>query len=602
MRTDRRSIWRLVNRTTVTCLILAISGLITDLRAESRTDPVENSTETETETPSVPSAGGASETLDFASGVASRSPVQAVATFESIGLYWKPDGSAEARDCAVRYRPVGSEAWRQGLPLWYDARDQECRGSLVQLAPDTAYEIELLEPAAKMLARVQARTWSENFPIGKTIALPEISDETLTIDESGGPNGYVLVTPRPGAAATIDVGGRAASNIVITGSYIIVRGLRLLNAGRSAIVLDNNIHDVVIEENDISGWGRVSPDGWGTDMDAAIYSEYSDKAPLERVVIQRNKMHHPRAGANAWDEYRREYNSGHPLGPHAIFLWNTGGNHVIRYNEVYSDDTHKFNDCIGGGENFSKRGFPHRDSDIYGNKLSQCWDDAIESEGGNANVRIWGNYIDMSYVMIAVAATEIGPVYIWRNVVDRSRQSGRLEMAEAKRGVFLKTQSKEVGGRDDQGEREYFGDGRIYVFHNTLLQREGENEGVYAGLSDLSGRMSNVTSRNNILHVNADQRPSIADKQRDPSNDFDFDLYNGRLNVLPGQEPNGVHGTPVYGGRAGEGTWALDPSSPGFDAGVVLPNFSDGFSGVAPDMGAQEAGTAPMQFGVDAYR
>ncbi|MCI0492464.1 MAG: hypothetical protein L0Z07_05975 [Planctomycetes bacterium] len=591
-----------MNRTAVIYLISAILGLIADLRAEGRTDSAETSTQTGTEIPPMPSAGGSAAPLDFAGGVTSRTPVQAVSTFESIGLYWKPDNSAEARDCAVRYRPVGTETWHQGLPLWYDARDLECRGSLVQLTPDTAYEIELLEPATKMLARVEARTWSENFPIGKTITLPEFSDETLTVDESGEPNGYVLVTPQPGAAATIDVGGRAASNIVITGSYVIVRGLRLVNAGRSAIVLDKNIHDIVIEENDISGWGRVSPDGWGTDMDAAIYSDYSDKAPLERAIIQRNKMHHPRADANAWDEYRKEYNTGHPLGPQAIFLWNTGGNHVIRYNEVYSDDTHKFNDCIGGGENFSKRGFPHRDSDIYGNKLSQCWDDAIESEGGNANVRIWGNYIDMSYVMIAAAATEIGPIYLWRNVADRSRQSGRLVMAMAKRGVFLKSQSKEAGERNDKGEREHYGEGRIYVFHNTLLQREGENEGVYAGLSDLSGRMSNVTSRNNILHVTDDQRPSIADKQRDPSNDFDFDLYNGRINVLPGQEPNGVRGTPVYSGRVGEGAWALDPSSPGFDAGVVLPNFSNGFSGAAPDMGAQEAGTAPMQFGVDAYR
>jgi hypothetical protein len=601
MMADRWSIWRLTRRAAVIGLVLGASGLSADLRADNRSDHDEYREESGagTENPPAPVAGDAA---DFAGGSASRSPARAVSTFESIGLYWKPDESSEARDCAVRYRPVGTPTWRGGLPLWYDARDQECRGSLVQLTPDTSYEIELLEPASKRLARVEARTWSENFPIGKTITLPEFSDEILTINESGGPNGYVLFTPRPGASATIDVGGRAASNIVIKGSYVIVRGLRLLNAYQDAIVLDENIHDVVIEENDISGWGRVSADGWGDNMDAAIYSDYSDEAPLERVIIQRNRLHHPRADSNAWDEFRRDQNTGHPLGPQAISLWNTGGNHVIRYNEIYSDEEHKFNDCIGGGENYSTRGFPHRDSDIYGNKFSQCWDDAIESEGGNVNVRIWGNYIDMTYVTVAVAATQIGPIYIWRNVTDRSRWSATRDMANAKRGVFLKTQSKEAGGRDENGDRKYFGDGRIYIFHNTLLQRDGENEGVYAGLSDLSGRMSNVTSRNNILHVNHDHRPSIADSKRNPNNDFDYDLYNGRINVLPGQEPNGVHGLPVYSTAAGEGTWALDPSSPGFDAGVVLPNFNDGFSGAAPDMGAQEAGKTPLQFGVDAYR
>jgi len=29
-------------------------------------------------------------------------------------------------------------------------------------------------------------------------------------------------------------------------------------------------------------------------------------------------------------------------------------------------------------------------------------------------------------------------------------------------------------------------------------------------------------------------------------------------------------------------------------------NHNDGFTGAAPDMGAHEAGTPPMQFGVDA--
>jgi len=538
---------------------------------------------------------------DFATGVLSDAPVRAVATFESLGLYWRP--AAGAGDCPVRYRPSGTREWRPGLPLWFDARDGECRGSLVRLKPDTSYDVEILESATRALGRVQARTWSENFPVARTVYLPDQSADALVIEESGRPDGYVLYAAKPGASATIDVGGRAENNIVIKASYVIVRGLRLQNARQSAIVLDKDVHDVVIEENDISGWGRVNPDGWGENMDAAIYSSYADSAPLERLVVQRNRIHNPRADSNAWDEFRRDWSTGHPLGPQGISLWNTGGNHVIRYNDIYSDDEHKFNDCIGGGENYTERGSPHRDSDIYGNKLSQCWDDAIEAEGGNVNVRIWGNFIDMSYVTVAAAPTVIGPIYIWRNVTDRSRQSGRVEMAEAKRGVFLKTQSKDTGGDKDKTGRKFYGDGgRIYVFHNTLLQRAGENNGVYAGLSDLSGLMSNVTSRNNILHVNADNRPSVADSERGDNNDFDYDLYNGRIAARPGQERNGVQGVPNYS-KADPGVpLALDPSSPGFDAGVVLPNFSDGYTGAAPDMGAQEAGTPPLQFGVDAYR
>jgi hypothetical protein len=34
----------------------------------------------------------------------------------------------------------------------------------------------------------------------------------------------------------------------------------------------------------------------------------------------------------------------------------------------------------------------------------------------------------------------------------------------------------------------------------------------------------------------------------------------------------------------------------------VLPNFNDGFTGSAPDMGAHENGIPALEFGVEAYR
>jgi len=46
----------------------------------------------------------------------------------------------------------------------------------------------------------------------------------------------------------------------------------------------------------------------------------------------------------------------------------------------------------------------------------------------------------------------------------------------------------------------------------------------------------------------------------------------------------------------------LAKGSPGHDAGLRILNFNDNFTDAAPDMGAHEAATAPMQFGIDAYR
>ena len=518
-------------------------------------------------------------------------PPAAVPTFECIGLYWKAPGGAADKTCEVRYRPAGTDAWANAMPLWFDARDGEYRGSIVQLKPGTAYEIALALQGTPTCAALTCVTWKGTFPVAETVAVPVSSAEALAVNRSGTANGYVLYAPPAGAKmATLDVGGERDQCVVVTGSYVILRGLVLKNARIHGIQLMDGVHDVVIEECDISGWGRIAEDGWGRNLDSAVYSRAT---ALQRIVVQRNRIHHPRSNSNNWRESRPrpgKKEPNHPEGPQAVSFFDSEGNHVIRYNTVFSDDTHQYNDIFGGGANFSTRGFPHRDSDIYGNLLSHCWDDAIESEGANCNVRIWGNYMTDTFVGIACATTSVGPLYVWRNVVAVSRVS-----PGGNGGGFLKT-SDRLGG------------GRIYVFHNTVLQPPappgaprtllGADMGMGWG-----GPMVNVTSRNNILHAN---RRAIVDRAHDPLADYDYDLYSAALEAAEGQEKHGAKGVPVYapggGMKDGKGVFALAPGSPGFDAGVRLPNFNDAFQGSGPDVGAHEAGTPSMEFGADAYR
>ncbi|MBW2530443.1 MAG: hypothetical protein JRI55_03125, partial [Deltaproteobacteria bacterium] len=519
-----------------------------------------------------------------------------VPTFENLGIGWVPEGGgAEDRVCTVRYRQVGTEAWRDALPLEYAAADDEYRGSIVGLYSGTEYEIELsLQDGAT--ENVSVTTWSENLPISQTVELPASSSSTLVIDSSGSPDGYVLYTAGQGQSAVIDVEGNEEDAITIDASYVIVRGLELRNAGRRAIRLLGQSHHIVIEENDISGWGGIDTDGWGRNYDAAVYSSSTD---VSQIVVQRNKMHHPRSDANSWDEFRVPYDTYHPMGPQAVVLFNSQGNHVIRYNEVYSDEEHRYNDGFGAGSNFSWEGFPNRDTDIYGNTISHCWDDGIESEGANRNVRIYGNYLDNNFVMIATASTSVGPLYIWRNLSGSARTSPFGTWDEAGRGGFLKTSD----GAHVSGEP---GGGKIFVFHNTLLQPDPPSGmtnllGVAVGLG-WGGPMLNTATRNNILHTYRDTSRAIRDRDLDPLGDYDYDLYNGTIEAADGYEPHGIHDTPVYDPNNAEGEFALDPSSPGFDDGVILPNFNDAYQGAGPDRGAHEAGTAAMQFGVDAYR
>ncbi|HTM61901.1 MAG TPA: hypothetical protein VL199_16230 [Burkholderiales bacterium] len=480
---------------------------------------------------------------------------RAISTFESIGVYWTPPSDPGPAGCPIQFRKSGDPSWREGLPLWFDARNHECRGSLVQLEPGTKYEMKVGG------TQFHASTWSEKFPIARTVKVS--SNQPLTISDGGSASGYIVYD---GGGATIDSGD---SNITIAAPYVIVRGFTLKGAKQDAIKLMPGAHDVVIEDNDISGWGRfryTNSKGWqiGMDMDAGVRAVCSKDWRMERTIVQRNRIHHPRYGANSWSW-------GHPAGPQALTYSHCGGNHVIRYNEIYSDDGHYFNDGIGGEDNFSDIGFPNADSDIYGNKISHAWDDGIESEGGNRNVRIWGNYLDLTATGVASTVTHNGPLYVFRNVYARSRKMSERAPEADDRGPFAKA------GRTDE-----WGGGRRYFFHNTSL---GGPQGAGQGISGNSGQpLTNSVSRNNLWLIWKSGWEAI-NEAGGSGNDFDYDLYNGKLSTYRGAEKHGIES---------------EKASAGVDHGVRIPNFNDNYVGAAPDIGAQENGAVALRFGLDA--
>ena len=97
---------------------------------------------------------------------------------------------------------------------------------------------------------------------------------------------------------------------------------------------------------------------------------------------------------------------------------------------------------------------------------------------------------------------------------------------------------------------------------------------------------------------------SIAISPEGENNDFDFDLYN--KSVPLGSEQHGLAGVPVYVKGAGfdpaslSGIFQLDTTSAGVDAGELIPNFNDVYTGKAPDMGAHENGWVKMIYGLKA--
>ncbi|CAG4882946.1 protein of unknown function [Georgfuchsia toluolica] len=521
---------------------------------------------------------------------------KAITTFESIGLYWTPPSNPGSAGCPIRYQKVGDTAWKNGLPMWYDARNNECRGSLVQLSPGTSYVVQFSLPGQAPSAQVSATTWSNNFPVAKTVYLPNgTSSKTLAITAGGTASGYVLYTFPAGGQSTIDVANAQTYNITVSAPYVIIRELILKGAQADAIRLLPGAHDVVIEGNDISGWGRfsstTSEGNIGVDMDAAVRARCYDQT-LVRLIVQRNRIHDPRYTTNSWA-------LGHPVGPNGIATENCGGNMVIRYNEIYAGPSgHYYMDGIGGASNFSTIGMPNADSDIYGNLIQNAMDDGIEAEGGDRNVRIWGNYINQTGTGIASTVDSVGPLYIFRNVYNRSRFNYEVSLDSDTRGPFAKSGSKDAT----------IGGGRRYLFHNTLLQ--ATQTGVVYGLGTGSAitsaglAITNTVTRNNIFQIWTSSK-TLFQASGGSANDFGYDLYNS-TNMGGAAETNGIYGLPTYASGNGwtsesGGMYQLAPNSLGYDRGVRLPNFNDSYLGAGPDIGAAEAGAPAMQFGVKAY-
>ena len=514
--------------------------------------------------------------IAYQSAHAQDAGVRAVPTYEAAGLYWTNPGNVSS--CQVQYRKQGESAWRQGLDMWYDAANGACKGSVVYLTPGTPYEAQM--SAGGQTKSVTFTTWANQYPVAGTVKVPSQSG-TYDISRGGSASGYVVYD---GTGATIDGGDY---NVTINASYVVVRGLTLKNAAQHGILISPNVHDVIIEDNDISNWGRTRDGTWGTDMDSGIRAICKNEE-LVRTTIQRNKIHDPRYSANSWTD-------GHPAGPQGITYSYCGGNHVFRWNEIYSTTGKHFNDAMGGEDNFSTGGFPNRDSDIYGNSISYTWDDGIESEGGNENVRIWGNYLDYTATGVASTVDSVGPLYIFRNVWNHNRfYANRAADSDDRQPMFKSGSSAD------------FNNGRRYLFHNTMLQpmddgsqANGGGGGAGVGGTGDSQLVHNTVSMNNIYHI---WKANSAVYQVGSDNTFQNDMFNGRFDTAI---VGGINATPTYadgnGWKAGAtGQYALKAGTAGFDQGVRINNFNDDFQGAAPDVGAHEAGAAAMKFGIAA--
>ena len=504
-----------------------------------------------------------------------------VPTFECMSIYWNPSNAASEKKCSVEYKKTGESEWKKGKNLEYTtALASQYRGSIVNLEPSTAYEIRLTSGSATKT--VSASTWNDNLPISKVVKL-QSSSSMLQITESGTPDGYILYD---GTGATVEVGGNADNAVKITASHVILKGLTIKGGQTHGIRIEQtetgqhtygNCPIVVVEECDISDWAYQ----YGY-MHAGVFVENNAWS----TVIQGNYIHHPKNGSNYWYDYPGD-GRAHPNGSHGIQIRTWSGtkhhsNQVIRFNELEASKEKPFNDGIGEGGNSSEHGCPGPDSDIYSNIIRFVADDGLEMEGSGMNVRIFKNYTDMCcFSHIATAPVSVGPMYIFCNILNRGLKDGSSSSPR----MYAKT-----------GYAEY-AKGMQFWYHNSFLQT-----GSYSGMTavqGVDGGITNVEFRNNILN----SRNNTVDSRGGSNASFDYDMYNHNSS-----ESHGIQATAEYREGHGpesdgnpKGLYQLKKGSKGYDKGAVIPNFSDGYEGAAPDIGAHEYDTPAMKFGREAW-
>ncbi|MDD5483819.1 MAG: right-handed parallel beta-helix repeat-containing protein [Kiritimatiellae bacterium] len=512
-------------------------------------------------------------------------------SFNCCGIYFNPESEPDGK-CVLEYREKenGGDKWRQAYPPVYSRADKMCRGSIVNLAEDTAYEVRITPPPGlsapeeKTAFFTEFKTWSSSPPIKKTIRIAnDLScNGHLVITNEGGPDGWLKYTGDTDFVLKGDSGQKPA--VLLQGAkYVILENLAINGGYRHAVSVENS-ENIRIINCDISGWGRVGeqdfhrdgkyylPDGAYVDCDNGVNIWES-----LNVVIERCYIHDPRNRANSWT-------FSHPAGPHAVMVKSRGGT-VLRFNDFIGSDARRWNDAVGGYRNCAATGGFYRDADVHGNLFAFANDDGLELDGGAMNIRCFQNKFEGSLCGISIGPCLLGPAYVFRNLIVNPGE-------EHHRG----------GEAFKNGGGDIYDAGQILFFNNTVYGKCAAY-GAYAPFTNHPVMDVKGTMRNNLFECRGGKHVFDFGIEHllKRKNDFDYDLYwlgcqkldealQLRRELADAKyEAHGIFAKPGFAG-VGNGDFRLAPDSPGVDRGVTVPNFCESFGGQAPDIGAFEQG------------
>ncbi len=505
-------------------------------------------------------------------------------TLQHISVVWPISGDDD-RDgvVSVRYRPVDSGPWRNGMPLRRVAAASNAnfswgeshRGTLFDLTPDTRYQIELSlnDPDGGSTQRVVFATTRPVPTAGNGLvrmATPATLNNVLNASQpgdivqlsNGNYSGFnINRNGSPGAPLTL----RGSSGATINGELgLFSRShVRLENLRVNGRIRFNGSNDISIVGCTVNATAQFANYGIVSFTRAA------------RAYIANNTV----TGTTVW----QTSSFGGSVGE-GIEL--TGPGHVIENNTVS-----RFRDGISFRED--DLAVDQYSLDVLNNTISQAVDDAIEADFCEHNCRIIGNRISNSFVGMSSQPSLGGPNYFIRNQAYNLVHLAFKQYRDSRGDVILHNTIVKHG--DGFGSFTTTTARYALVLNNLFL---GGPAGTFNGFPSGTGRV--------VDQLTLDTSTSRLD-------------YNGYGTTLAGF--NGTIGSQTFsseaqmrdrtseinGLRVGYNVFANSvsfPSSPttiypavdfslandavAVDRGVVIPGINDDFDGAAPDLGAIE--------------
>lgn len=562
--------------------------------------------------------GAAAAAWAFSAIAAPVSPGEVIAepsTPSAIAVRWPIVGDSDRKVVVnVAYRKTGDATWHPAYPLFRSDPERVSpdnrveggflfAGSVVDLTPDTAYELRLTlsNPGVDDVVRVASIRTTRIPRLPEGLRLRHVVP--LGGGQAPGGNGsaadpfrglaVALSRAEPGDVFALGAGIYAEGTLTVTSSGLSQRPIVFQGPKEGAAVLDGGGRPVLL---DIAGRANL----WFERLAFRNARTLMRADGANSVVIKRNRFEVIELGFGARNAIYRDsmgiYVADNVfVGPttwprsKGLEVINgvavTGAGHVVAYN--------RFQNLADGVHNGDEGRLSA--SDIHNNDIDVCTDDGIEADYSDTNVRVFRNRITNCFSGLSFQPVNGGPVYAYRNVM-LNLQYSPFKLHNDTAGVLL--------------------------FHNTSV-KSGPPFQIFTG----GETVSDVVTRNNLLV--GTNGPALHSTGKMIRCDFDNDAYrwtSGEFAIWNGA----TFGSPLaakqskalYNGRgafvlvrrqtfeSGLGPPRLQDrlapdvnlpllaqGSEAIDKGVPLANFNDGYSGVAPDLGCCEFGAQMPWFG-----